>query len=63
MSKAYIFSDDILSALEDLNLSNNQVISFKEWKNQGDKFYERILEEDKQAVSLFNSYTNKMLAE
>ena len=52
-----------IESIEDLNISNQETLSFKEWKNQGDKFYERILEEDKQAVSLFNSYTNKMLAE
>lgn len=52
-----------ISSIEDLSIKNQEILSFKEWKNQGDKFYEKVLEEDKQAVSLFNSYLDKVLIE
>ncbi|MEM0942169.1 MAG: hypothetical protein AAGI25_20615 [Bacteroidota bacterium] len=52
-----------IGSIEDLNIKNQEIISFKEWKNQGDKFYEKVLEEDKQSLSLFNSYRDKLLIE
>jgi hypothetical protein len=52
-----------IDSIESLNINNQETLSFKEWKNLGDKFYEKVLEEDKQAISLFNSYRDKMLIE
>lgn len=52
-----------ISSIEGLSIKHQAILSFKEWKNQGDKFYEKVLEEDKQAMSLFDSSLDKVLIE
>jgi hypothetical protein len=63
LSQYWYINKNIISTLDELNLLNEDVISFKEWAILKDKFYEKILEEDKEALSLFSSYKDKMLQE
>ena len=58
--------DSDLTSLRDfkeINLKDHEVCSFAQWKIQKDLFYEKILEEDKQTISIFNEYKDKMEAE
>ncbi|HEY8954840.1 hypothetical protein [Chitinophaga sp.] len=52
-----------IESLSKLNIRNNEVISFKEWSNENDFFYEKLLDKNAKEVSIFESYKNKMLQE
>jgi hypothetical protein len=46
-----------------IKIENGEVISFKEWTYKKDMFYENLLEENQNEVSLFISYRDKILSE
>jgi hypothetical protein len=50
-------------SLEDIEIKNNDIISFKEWAINKDIFYENLLEENENEVAIFNSYKDKMILE
>lgn len=52
-----------LESLEDVNIQNGEVISFKEWSSSPDRFYENLLDGGNKDVSVFNNYRDKMLSE
>lgn len=52
-----------IDSLNQINIENGEVISFKEWVLNGDKFYENLLEESKEEVKIFDYYKNKILNE
>jgi hypothetical protein len=49
--------------LDELNLKNGEIISFKEWAIFKDAFYEKVLDEIEPEVSIFNNNRDKMLNE
>ena len=63
VSQFWDFDYRKISSLKELSIGNEEILSFKEWKSQGDEFYEKVLEEDKQALAIFSSYRDKMLME
>lgn len=63
VSKYWDCNFTTLKSLDQLNIGNNDICSFTEWKNQKDQFYEDVLEEEKNALIIFNQYRDKMLAE
>jgi hypothetical protein len=52
-----------IETLNELNIEEGQIISFKEWVLKQDEFYENLLEEKKSEIEIFNNYRNKMLVE
>ena len=52
-----------IKSFDKVNIEDHEVYSFTQWKTQKDLFYENILEEDKQTISIFNEYKDKMIAE
>lgn len=62
-SKYWITSLNEFKNLEDIEIENGQIISFKEWALKGDKFYEDLLEEKREVVKIFNSYREAILNE
>jgi len=49
--------------IEDINIKNGDVVSFKEWKFKGDIFYENLMEEVPEFTLIFNNYRDKILSE
>lgn len=45
-----------ITSFDELNLENEEVISFKEWTIRRSRFYENLLDEDKGTIELFNNY-------
>lgn len=52
-----------ISSLEDISLQNEEIISFKEWHLEPNRFYENLLEGEKIEMSIFINYRDKMLSE
>lgn len=48
---------------QDLEIGNGEIISFKEWTTKGDEFYEKLLDEEKKEVKLFDMYRDRILTE
>lgn len=63
ISKYWDTSLSIIEKPELIKIENGEVISFKEWAFKKDMFYENLLEENLNEVSLFFSYRDKMLCE
>ena len=63
VSNQWDYSSDMIENFEDLDLVLGKVISFKPWRDQKSVFYEKILDEDKHTMSIFNEYKDKMIAE
>ncbi|WP_309609114.1 hypothetical protein [Flavobacterium sp.] len=49
--------------ITELELQNNDVISFNEWTLKKDCFYENLLEQEKHEISVFKNYKDKMFFE
>ena len=52
-----------IDTITELELQNNDVISFNEWTLNKDSFYENLLEEEKHEISVFNTYKDKIFFE
>lgn len=52
-----------VKSLSELDMKNNEVISFHEWAMKGDLFYENLLEQNEYELRVFDSYKAKMLDE
>ncbi|NER12847.1 hypothetical protein GWK08_05305 [Leptobacterium flavescens] len=63
ISKYWDCNLEFVNSISELDIKDQDVCSFIEWKNLKDLFYENLLEEDKQTVKVFESYKNKMLLE
>lgn len=65
-SKISKYWDSDLSSIksfEEVSLQDHEVYSFSQWRLQKDLFYENILEENKQTISVFNDFKEKMMTE
>lgn len=63
VSKYWDVHIEKIDSIDELELQNNDVISFKEWTLNKDSFYENLLEEEKHEMSVFDIYKDKMLFE
>lgn len=63
LSRFWKTGQEAIKSVNDLNIPNDSVLSFPEWNSQGDQFYEKVLEEDTQALKVFHQYRDKMLTE
>ncbi|OQP42074.1 hypothetical protein A4H97_34120 [Niastella yeongjuensis] len=63
ISKYWDFSLARIDSLSQIRIENNDIISFKEWSEEKDEFYEKILEGDARELKIFNFYKDKMLEE
>lgn len=50
-------------SLDDIEIENNNIISFKDWSVDKDLFYENLLEEKEHEMAVFNAYRDKMIVE
>lgn len=63
ISKFWVTSLKKIQTVEDINIENQEIISFKEWSYNGDRFYENLIEGKNQEVLIFKDYRVKMLLE
>lgn len=63
VSKYWDCNLSFIKSFKELKLQNHEVCSFTKWKMEKDLFYEKILEEDKQTLLIFNSFKDKMITE
>lgn len=63
ISKFWVKKIVATESLQELDIENGEVVSFKEWSLNGDGFYEKLLEEEKSEIRTFNKYREKMLKE
>ncbi len=63
ISKYWDCDLDEITNFSILNLDNNDVLSFSEWKMAGDLFSEKVLEEDYFTLKIFQDRKTKILNE
>jgi hypothetical protein len=52
-----------IDRVEQIDIENREVLSFKEWVLKKDEFYEKVLDEEKTELATFRSYRDKMVHE
>lgn len=50
-------------SIDTIDIKNRDVISFKEWSFKGERFYENLLEGNRDEVLLFKKYRDDILME
>ncbi|MEJ5092305.1 hypothetical protein GEO21_19920 [Sphingobacterium faecium] len=50
-------------SIDTIDIKNGDVISFKEWSFKGERFYENLLEGNREEVILFKKYRDDILME
>lgn len=63
ISKYWVTSLKKVEKTESIKIENGDIISFKEWSLKKGLFYENLLEGNREEVSVFYSYRDKMLSE
>jgi hypothetical protein len=63
ISKYWLTDLKNIISSNDLKIKNSDIISFKEWAENKDIFYENLLEERDHEVKVFNAYRDKMQLE
>lgn len=63
ISKFWDCSFSRFNSFDQFKIKNDEIVSFKNWSLQGGLFYERVLEDDKQALEIFFNYREKIMSE
>ncbi|MEP3389722.1 MAG: hypothetical protein ABJO02_16145 [Reichenbachiella sp.] len=63
LSKYWDCNLDALESFSQLDIEDDEICSISEWRNQKDFFYEKLLDDDNQTVSVFENYRDKALLE
>jgi hypothetical protein len=63
ISKFWMTSLTQIQSINNLDIQNGEIISFKEWATKGDQFYENLLEGTNEEAKIFITYRDMMLNE